>query len=216
MLRGTQEELVQRELQQFFGGHKFGEAKVQLLIPGYDGLRDRIVLFRAGPDRSRPNLEILADAVALAAVAGLGDYRWTPSRRNLQDGAWALCPVLAGIVEALHGLRQRLDELAVCSIGTSHAAGSATELDGGGFFGWGPNGRPALRGQGEAAYQQAAQLVPPERFLRVDCSTRYGDSLRSGFDEIQKLRNLGRVTAVETFDALRTRFFIGSQVQEST
>jgi hypothetical protein len=49
-----------------------------------------------------------------------------------------VCSALVGIVEAVQFLGKRLDELDVCSIGTTYAADSVKKLAGAGLFGWGP------------------------------------------------------------------------------
>jgi patatin-like phospholipase/acyl hydrolase len=217
------QDVLRRELAAAFGERKFGEAKVRLLIPAYDTLRGRLFLFKTGHhERLRYDLEIPAVDVALATAAAPTYFQAAKIAQHegcgyVDGGVWANCPALAGVVEAVHFLGKRLDELDVCSIGTTYAPDCVKELAGAGLFGWGTRAVSLImNAQGEAAQRQAMLLVGgKERFHRIDCETRPGEYSLDSADEVEALAALGRAKAVEReiLEPVRARFLNGLKAE---
>jgi hypothetical protein len=207
--------VLRAELASAFKDRLFGESSLRLVIPAYDTLRGRIFLFKTAHDpRFIFDMNIPAADVALATAAAPTYFQAAPIAQHegqgyVDGGVWANCPALAGVVESVHFLGKRLDELDVLSIGTTYATDSVRELAGAGILGWGPRiVNLLMNGQGEAAYKQAMLLVGGDRFLRVNCDTRPGEYALDRASDVDALAGLGRSKAVEKLilDSVRRRF----------
>jgi patatin-like phospholipase/acyl hydrolase len=216
------QKVLRRELKSAFRDYKFGEARVRLLIPAYDTLRGRIFLFKtAHAAHFRHDVEVPAVDVALATAAAPTYFKAAKIAEHegcgyVDGGVWANCPALAGIIEAVHFMGKRLDELDVCSIGTTCAPDSVRELAGAGLFRWGQKVVSLImNAQVEAAHKQAMLLVGQHRFLRVNCVTRPGDYSLDSASEAEALAGLGRSVAVERdiLERVKERFLNGVKAE---
>jgi patatin-like phospholipase/acyl hydrolase len=196
--------VLRTELAAAFKDRLFGESSVRLVIPAYDTLRGRIFLFKTAHDpRFIFDINIPAADIALATAAAPTYFQAARISQHegqgyVDGGVWANCPALAGVVESVHFLGKRLDELDVLSIGTTYAADSVRELAGAGIFRWGPRiVNLLMNAQGEAAHKQAMLLVGRDRFLRVNCDTRPGEYALDRAADVDALAGLGRGKAVE-------------------
>jgi len=211
-------DVLEKHLREAFGGRRLGESRTRLLIPTYDTVRGRIFLFKTRHhERFRYDDDVPAWNIALATAAAPTYFKAAPvagheGQGYVDGGVWANTPALAAVVEAVHFLKLRPDQLDVLSIGTTYTPDSIHDLAGAGILGWGTRViKLLMNAQGEAAYKQAMLLVGRERFLRVDCATVPGAYAMDDARGIESLAALGRSKAVEkeVLEVVRSRFLNG-------
>ena len=206
-------------LTEVFGKRKFGEAQRPLVIPTYDAVGGRIFVLKTAHHRHlRHDCEAPAVDVALATAAAptyfaAAQFPNHGNNSHVDGGVWANSPTLAALVEAVHFLGQRLEDLDILSIGTTTSPFNVSEKQWSGILGWNAALVEILMtAQQEAANAQSMLLVN-RRFHRIDYKAlRVQFSLDDARPEqIERLIALGRGEAVkkENIDLVRERFLNG-------
>lgn len=162
-------------LEQVLGEKRLGESRVPLVIPSYDLTNDDVYLFRTPhAERLRRDAgESMVD-VALATSAAPTYLPAHPLRglRLIDGGVWANNPTMVALVEAISSFGCSLEEIAVCSIGTTtETTRRHPRLDRGGLLAWARAGIDVvLRGQNVGAENAAKLMLGAERMLRINPS----------------------------------------------
>ncbi|TVP93868.1 MAG: patatin [Planctomycetaceae bacterium] len=206
-------------LTQVLGERKFGDSIRPLVIPTYDAVGGRIFLLKTGHHAHlRHDVEAPAVEVALATAAAPTYFAATrfPDHGNnsyVDGGVWANSPALAALVEAVHFLGQRLEDIDILSIGTTSTPFNVAQKHRSGILGWNAGLVEILMtAQQEAANAQAMLLVD-RRFHRIDHQSPRGqfslDDARP--EQIERLIALGRGEAVKkaNIEAVGDRFLNG-------
>ena len=169
------EQLLRKALEGIFGTRQLGESTTRLVIPAFHAVEGEVHLLKTAhhPRFSRDcQLSAVDVAMATSAAPTFFPSRIVSSGDELVDGGvWANCPVLVGILEAMHFLGRRPEELLVLSVGTTSGVFGVPEgaRRRGGVLSWNLHIiRLLLAGQVSAALSQSSLLVGRERMVRVD------------------------------------------------
>lgn len=185
---------LEAALRAVFGNRKVSEARCRLVLPTYDAVAGRIYLLKTAhlmPPPPEQEAEAVHWALATSAAPTYfpaSSFPLHPGVSYVDGGVWANNPVMVGLVEAVHFLGQRPEQLDILSIGTVSEPFSISQgRRQGGILSW----NAALinlfmRGQAEAALVQA-QLLTGKRVHRIDVQVSPG---RFSLDDSRAVEDL--------------------------
>lgn len=161
-------------LESVLGNKRLGESRVRLVIPTFDSLKGTACTFKtAHHPRLSHEYEMKAVDVAVATASAptyFGGAR-VAGREGavyVDGGVWANCPVLVGIVEAVHFLGQDLRNLHVLSIGTTRESVDFVSKQTAGIFGWNVSLVDVMMAGQVTAAESQAKLLIGERLHRIN------------------------------------------------
>jgi uncharacterized protein len=164
---------VQRLLIEKLGTRLFGESRLRLCIPAFEGRHSEVFVFKTPhhPDYKTDRFERMT-TVGLATSAAPTYFRpLEHSGYTLVDGGvWANNPVMLAVIETLLCFDVGRDQIDVLSIGCGDEryVVSNAEINKGGIWHWRKILSAAMRLQSLAAVNQARLLLGPQQVVRID------------------------------------------------
>lgn len=135
-------------------------------------------------------------------------------------GASGRTAPLAALVEAVHFLDQRLDDIDILSVGTTNTPFNVAEKHRSGILGWNAGLVEILMNAQQEAANAQAMLLVNRRFHRIDHKAPRGQFLLDDArpEQIERLIALGRGEAVkkENIEVVRARFLDGQHAPPFT
>ncbi len=213
------EVVLKSVLSDVFGDKKLGESSVRLVIPTFGAGKGTACTFKtAHHELLRFEHNKLAVDIAMATAAAPTYFKAAAltdreGETYVDGGVWANCPVIVGIVEAIHFLQQSLDEIHVLSIGTTKEILEFATRGRSGIIGWNEHVVNVMMAGQVTSAQAQAKLLLGERYHRIDALTQNG---LYEFDDgravtATQLAGLGRSVARsrEHYDIVNKRFLDG-------
>ena len=203
---------LRKALEGVFGTRGLGESTTRLVIPALNSVEGQVHLLKtAHHPRLGRDYQLAAVDVAMATCAAPTFYpaHLLPGGDELVDGGvWANCPVMVGVLEAMHFLGQAAGDISVLSVGTTTGVFSVPKSARrrGGALQWNLHLiRLMLAGQASAALAQAGLLLGKDKVMRID------ETVPSSRASLDNWRHLDELEARATYQA-RHR---GAMVHES-
>ena len=164
---------LQRVLTDKLGTRLFGESRLRLCIPAFEGRHSEVFVFKTPhhPDYKTDRFERMV-TVGLATSAAPTYFR--PLEHGgytlVDGGVWANNPVMLAVIEALICFDIGRDQIDVLSIGCGDEryVVSNAEITKGGLWHWRKILNAAMRLQSLAAVNQARLLLGPQQVVRID------------------------------------------------
>ena len=166
-------EALSRVLYETFGDRKFGETKVRLCIPAFDGKQGEPYIFKTPhhPD-FRLDYKEKMTKVAIATSAAPTFYRPFEDGGYIfvDGGVWANNPIMVGLVDVLSCFDVPRDRVRILSIGCGddpYFVGQS-KIFMGGLWAWRDIMHAAMRLQSLNAIGQAGLLIGADRVTRIN------------------------------------------------
>jgi patatin-like phospholipase/acyl hydrolase len=164
---------LQRLLTEKLGSRLFGESRLRLCIPAFEGRHSEVFVFKTPhhPDYKTDRFELMT-TVALATSAAPTYFR--PLEHGgytlVDGGVWANNPLILAVIEALICFDITRDQIDVLSIGCGddRYIVSDAEINKGGMWHWRKILSATMRLQSLAAVNQARLLLGPQQVVRID------------------------------------------------
>ena len=164
---------LQRLLTKKFDKRLFGESRLRLCIPAFEGKHSEVLVFKTPhhPDYKTDRFEQML-TVALATAAAPTYFR--PLEHGgytlVDGGVWANNPTMLAVIEALTCFEISREQIDVLSIGCGDDPYivSDDEISKGGLWHWRKIMGAAMRLQSLAATNQVRLLLGPPQVLRID------------------------------------------------
>jgi patatin-like phospholipase/acyl hydrolase len=213
--RHSQEQL-RRVLSETFGTRRLGESTKRLVIPSFRCNSGQVELFKTSHhDRFRVDYKVDAVDIALATSAAPTYFEASTDVKGqsyIDGGVWANCPIVAGLLEAIHVLDVKPTDIRVLSIGTTQEAFMVNARErSGGKLRWGAGlFRLLMHAQMEAALAQS-NIISGDRVTRINPYTKEGFFSLDDVSRIAQLSGHGRECARDAFERkdadLQQKFF---------
>jgi uncharacterized protein len=164
---------LQRLLTEKLGTRLFGESRLRLCIPAFEGRHSEVFVYKTPhhPDYKTDRFESMV-TVGLATSAAPTYFRpLEHGGYTLADGGvWANNPVMLALIEALICFDIGRDQIDVLSIGCGDEryVVSEAQINKGGLWHWRNILSAAMRLQSLAAINQARLLLGPQQVVRID------------------------------------------------
>ncbi|MFT8246441.1 CBASS cGAMP-activated phospholipase [Roseomonas sp. BN140053] len=163
---------LEQELLKIFGDTPFGDARIRLCIPSFEGIHGEPWIYKTPhhPDYRKDRVERMVK-VALATSAAPTYLRAVPNNGYLMvdGGLWANNPVMNAVTDALACYDIERSQIRVLSLGCGETAFKVDQArSGGGLFQWKNAIRAAMRAQSHNALGQSWLLVGKENVVRLD------------------------------------------------
>ena len=155
------------------GDRKFGEAKIRLCVPSFEGRYGEVYIFKTPhhPDFRKDGDEHMTKVAAATAAAPtfyrpLEDGGYT----FVDGGVWANNPVMIALVDVLSCFSVARDQIRILSLGCGDDPYivSHTQKWLGGLFAWRDIAFASMRLQSLNAIGQAGLLIGAERIVRAN------------------------------------------------
>lgn len=195
---------------------KFGESRVRLVIPAYDGLSGRIYLFKT---RHIPRFkyDADADAVDVALATAAAPTYFSAAKFPLHDasyvdgGVWANCPAIVAVTEAIHFLGVDRSQIDVLNIGTTTEPFNTVRKANSGIFGWNKGLINLFMTAQVEASAALAFLMTERNLFKINYIAPQGMFSLDDARRLSELVGLGRAEAVKAanIDLVRHRFLNG-------
>jgi patatin-like phospholipase/acyl hydrolase len=164
---------LKRLLTDQLGDRLFGQSRLRLCIPAFEGKHSEVFVFKTPHHRDyqTDRFERMVD-VGLATAAAPTYFR--PLEHNgytlVDGGVWSNNPIMLAVVEALICFDIARDKIDVLSIGCGNDkyVVSKAEIAYGGIWHWRKIMAAAMRLQSLAATNQARLLLGPPSIIRLD------------------------------------------------
>lgn len=164
---------LERLLTDKLGDRLFGDSKVRLCIPAFEGKHSEVFVLRTphNPDYKTDRFERMVN-VGLATAAAPTYFR--PLEHGgytlVDGGVWANNPIMLAVIEALICFDVGRDQIDVLSLGCGDDkyVVSQPEITKGGLWHWKAIMGAAMRLQSLAATNQARLLLSPPSVMRLD------------------------------------------------
>ena len=167
---------LQRLLTDKLGDTLFGDSKVRLCIPTFEGRHSEVFVFKTPhhSDYKTDRFERMVD-VGLATAAAPSYFRPLEHRGYtlVDGGVWANNPIMLALIEALICFDVGRDQMDILSLGCGddRYVVSRGEITKGGLWHWKKIMEAAMRLQSLAATNQARLLLGPSSIVRLDAPT---------------------------------------------
>lgn len=163
---------LEAELLRMFGETTFGESRLRLCIPAFEGRHGEPWLFKTPhhPDYKKDRHERMV-RVGLATSAAPTFFESLPNNGYVMvdGGIWANNPVMNGLVDALACFALERRQVRILSLGCGETAFTVDDRRArGGFLHWWNVIQAAMRAQSLNALGQAYLLVGKDQVLRLD------------------------------------------------
>jgi predicted acylesterase/phospholipase RssA len=169
---------LERLLTDKLGSRLFGESRLRLCIPAFEGRHSEVFVFK-----TPHHLDYKTDRFELMTTVGLATSAAPTYFRPLEHGGytlvdggvWANNPIMLAVVEALICFDIGRDQIDVLSIGCGDEryVVSNAEINKGGLWHWRKILGAAMRLQSLAAVNQARLLLGPQQVVRIDPPPSY-------------------------------------------
>jgi patatin-like phospholipase/acyl hydrolase len=167
---------LQQLLTDQLGDRLFGESRLRLCIPAFEGKHSEVFVFKTPHNRDykTDRFERMVD-VGLATAAAPTYFR--PLEHNdytlVDGGVWSINPLMLAVIEALICFDIGRDQIDVLSLGCGNDkyVVSKAEITKGGMWHWKKIMAAAMRLQSLAATNQARLLLGPPSVVRLDPPT---------------------------------------------
>ena len=164
---------LKRLLTDQLGDRLFGESKLRLCIPAFEGRHSEVFVFKTPhhPDYQTDRFERMVN-VGLATAAAPTFFR--PLEHDgytlVDGGVWANNPVMLAVIEVLTCFDIARDQIDVLSLGCGddRFVVSPAQVKWGGLWHWRKIIEAALSLQSRAATNQARLLLGPPSVVRID------------------------------------------------
>jgi uncharacterized protein len=167
---------LQHLLTDKLGDALFGDSKVRLCIPAFEGRHSEVFVFKTPhhSDYRTDRFERMVD-VGLATAAAPSYFRPLEHRGYtlVDGGVWANNPIMLALIEALISFDLDRDQIDILSLGCGDDkyVVSDGEIAKGGLWHWKKIMGAAMRLQSLAATNQARLLLGPPSVVRLDAPT---------------------------------------------
>jgi patatin-like phospholipase/acyl hydrolase len=195
---------------------KFGESRVRLVIPAYDGLYGRIYLFKT---RHVPRFkyDVEADAVDVALATAAAPTYFSAAKFPTHDasyvdgGVWANCPALVAVTEAIHFLGVDRKQIDVLNIGTTTEPFNTVKKATSGVFGWNKGLINLFMTAQVEASAALAFLLTERNLFNINYTAPQGMFSLDDASRVPELVGLGRAEAVRwaNMEMVKERFLNG-------
>jgi patatin-like phospholipase/acyl hydrolase len=167
---------LQKLLTDQLGERLFGDSKVRLCIPAFEGAHSEVYVFKTPHHRDyKTDRFQRMTTVGLATAAAPSYFR--PLEHDgytlVDGGVWANNPIMLALVEALRCYDVSRDQIDIFSLGCGDDkyVVSRAEIAKGGLWHWKRIIEAAMRLQSLAATNQARLLLGPPSVVRIDAPT---------------------------------------------
>jgi uncharacterized protein len=160
-----------------FGDRKLGESSVRLVIPTFDALKGTACTFKtAHHPQLRHEFDMLAVDAAIATASAPTYFPATEVQGRegnlyLDGGVWANCPILVGIVEAIHFMGFDLSDLYLLSIGTTAELSCFVSKRRSGILGWNLSLLEVMMAGQVTSAESQGRLLLGNRLHRINVPT---------------------------------------------
>jgi uncharacterized protein len=164
---------LQRLLTDKLGDRLFGDSKVRLCIPAFEGRHSEVFVFKT-PHHTVYKTDRFERMVNVALATAAAPTYFRPLEHGgytlVDGGVWANNPIMLAVIEALICFdlgREQIDVLSL-GCGDDKYVVSQAEIMKGGLWHWKRIMEAAMRLQSLAATNQARLLLGPPAVIRVD------------------------------------------------
>ena len=199
---------------------KFGDSRVRLVIPAYDGLYGRIFVFKTQHvDRFAHDVNAKAVDVALATAAAPTYFtaaKFPEHEASYVDGGvWANCPALVAVAEAIHFLGIDRTNIDVLNIGTTTVPFNTVSKIKAGILGWNKEIIDLFMTAQIEASAALASLLTEGNLYKMNYTACPGRFSLDDASRVSELVGLGRAEAVKAanLDMVKKVFLNGVHAQ---
>jgi len=164
---------LKRLLTDKLGDRLFGESKVRLCIPAFEGAHSEVFVFKT-PHHSDYQTDRFEKMVTVGLAPAAAPTYFRPLEHGgytlVDGGVWSNNPIMLAIIEALICFDVSRDQIDVLSLGCGddRYVVSPEEVAKGGLWHWRRIMEAAMRLQSLAATNQARLLLGPPAVIRLD------------------------------------------------
>jgi patatin-like phospholipase/acyl hydrolase len=164
---------LQRVLADKLGNRLFGESRLRLCIPAFEGRHSEVFVFKT-PHHSDYKTDRFERMVTVGLATSAAPTYFRPLEHGgytlVDGGVWANNPMMLAVIEALICFDIGRDQIDVLSIGCGddRYVVSDAEINKGGLWHWRKILSAAMRLQSLAAVNQARLLLGPQRVVRIE------------------------------------------------
>ena len=203
---------LQRLLTDKLGDRLFGDSKLRLCIPAFEGKHSEVFVFKTPHHRDykTDRFEKMIN-VGLATAAAPTYFR--PLEHNdyvlVDGGVWSNNPIMLAVIEALTCFNMTRDQIDVLSLGCGddRYIVSQDQIAKGGILHWRTIMFAAMRLQSLATTNQAKLLLGPPAVTRIDAPTfEPSISLDDWTRAVEELAPAGAKVAAEQGDRIAAIF----------
>ncbi len=169
-------EALQRVLQNKLGDRLFGESRMRLCIPAFEGTHSEVFVFKT-PHHSDYKTDRFERMVNVGLATAAAPTYFRPLEHGgytlVDGGVWANNPIMLALIEALICFDVARGQIDVLSLGCGddRYIVSQGEIIKGGLWHWKKIMEAAMRLQSLAATNQARLLLGPPAVWRFDAPT---------------------------------------------
>jgi patatin-like phospholipase/acyl hydrolase len=195
---------------------KFGDSRVRLVIPAYDGLSGRIYLFKT---RHVPRFkyDVDAEAVDVAVATAAAPTYFSAAKFPIHNasyvdgGVWANCPALVAVTEAIHFLGIDRSKIDVLNVGTTTEPFNTVEKVKAGVLGWNKGLINLFMTAQVETSSKIASLLTEGNLFNINYTAPKGMFSLDDASRVSELVGLGRAEAVKAanMEAVKKRFLNG-------
>lgn len=165
-------DVLEGELRRVFTDHVFGDSKVRLCIPSFEGLHGEPWLFKTPhhPDYKKDQHEKMVRVGLATSAAPTYFHAQNNGGYVMVDGGiWANNPVMNAVVDVLTCYNIRREQIQVLSLGCGETTYSVSPKHAiGGMWHWRGVISAAMKAQSHNALGQTRLLLGNENVLRLD------------------------------------------------
>jgi patatin-like phospholipase/acyl hydrolase len=164
---------LERLLTEQLGDRLFGESRLRLCIPAFEGRHSEVFVFKT-PHHSDYKMDRFERMVTVGLATSAAPTYFRPLEHGgytlVDGGVWANNPVMLAVIEALICFDIGRDQIDVLSIGCGddRYVVSDAEINKGGLWHWRKILNAAMRLQSLAAVNQARLLLGPQQVVRIE------------------------------------------------
>jgi patatin-like phospholipase/acyl hydrolase len=167
---------LERVLIDKFGDRLFGDSKVRLCIPAFEGRHSEVFVFKT-PHHVDYRTDRFERMVSVGLATAAAPTYFGPFERGgytlVDGGVWSNNPIMLAVIEALICFDVGRDQIDVLSLGCGDDkyVVSKVEIRRSGLWHWRKIMEAAMRLQSLAATNQARLLLGPPSVIRIDAPT---------------------------------------------
>jgi len=156
-----------------FKGKLFGDARMRLCIPAFEGIHSEVYIFKT-PHHEDFKTDRYEKMVTVALATAAAPTYFRPLKHGgyvlVDGGVWANNPIMLGVIEALTSFDVSREQIQILSIGCGDDPYIVTDaqMTRGGMWHWKTVMFAAMRLQSLAATNQARLLLGPPAVVRIE------------------------------------------------